>query len=98
MGIVTNKRARFTDPLVAALYLSQRAACVVSGDDPETKPSPLPILHACHVLGRHPGQRSMWATTAATSLPVGPRDKTAAAAYGYLGDSGPLELWNGTLS
>ncbi|MFO1405748.1 MAG: HAD-IA family hydrolase [Azonexus sp.] len=95
-GIVTNKRARFTDPLVAALYLSQRAACVVSGDTtPETKPSPLPILHACHVLGRHPGatlyvgddRRDIIAGRAAGT-------KTAAAAYGYLGDSGPLELWN----
>ncbi len=31
-GIVTNKFARFTLPLVQALDLSERAACVVSGD------------------------------------------------------------------
>ena len=51
-GIVTNKRARFTDPLVAALGLSPRTACVVSGDTTaEAKPSPLPVLHACTMLG-----------------------------------------------
>jgi phosphoglycolate phosphatase-like HAD superfamily hydrolase len=40
-GIVTNKMMRFTDPLVAALGLRERAACVVSGDTtPHAKPHP----------------------------------------------------------
>jgi len=69
-GIVTNKMMRFTDPLVAALGLRERAACVVSGDTtPHAKPHPAPLLHAltaCEVaagagLGRrshrrHPGR------------------------------------------
>ena len=31
-GVVTNKPLRFTDPLLDALGLAKRAACVVSGD------------------------------------------------------------------
>lgn len=59
-GIVTNKRARFTDPLVAALGLSPRTPCVVSGDTTAAaKPSPLPILHACSVLACAP-QRTLY--------------------------------------
>ena len=46
-GIVTNKFARFTLPLVQALSLSDRAACVVSGDTTKfSKPHPAPLLHA----------------------------------------------------
>ena len=55
-GIVTNKMMRFTDPLVAALGLRERAACVVSGDTtPHAKPHPAPLLHAltaCEVAAR----------------------------------------------
>ena len=46
-GIVTNKVARFTEPLVRALGLHERAACVVSGDTAvRPKPDPAPLLHA----------------------------------------------------
>ncbi len=39
-GIVTNKLSRYTLPLVQALQLSERAACVVSGDTtPFSKPT-----------------------------------------------------------
>ena len=31
-GVVTNKRERFTNPLMAALKLTDRAACIISGD------------------------------------------------------------------
>ena len=94
-GIVTNKRARYTDPLVAALGLSPRTPCVVSGDTTaEAKPSPLPILHACTLLGCSPrrtlyvgdDRRDIVAGQAAGTL-------TAAVSYGYLGDGGPLDGW-----
>ena len=57
-GIVTNKRMRFTDPLVKLLQLTPRTNCVVSGDTvAEAKPSPLPVLHACRLLEcRHRGR------------------------------------------
>ena len=46
-GIITNKAAWLTEPLLQILGLSERAACVVSGDTlPERKPHPRPLLHA----------------------------------------------------
>ncbi|MGA3159283.1 MAG: HAD hydrolase-like protein, partial [Steroidobacteraceae bacterium] len=46
-GVVTNKQARLTEPLLAALKLSARAACVVSGDTiVERKPHPAPLFLA----------------------------------------------------
>jgi len=94
-GIVTNKRMRYTAPLVAQLGLSPRTRCVVSGDTTAAaKPSPLPILHACELLACAPGssvyigddRRDIEAGRAAGCL-------TIAAAYGYLGDSGCPSTW-----
>ena len=46
-GIVTNKPAWLTEPLLGELGLRTRFACVVSGDTvAERKPHPLPLLHA----------------------------------------------------
>lgn len=54
-GVVTNKPAWLTDPLMDALGLSGRAGCVISGDTlPEKKPHPLPLLHAAGLLGVPP--------------------------------------------
>jgi phosphoglycolate phosphatase len=51
-GIVTNKIARFTLPLVAAIGLAPRASAVVSGDTtPYAKPHPAPLLHAAELIG-----------------------------------------------
>ncbi|MBN8770814.1 MAG: HAD-IA family hydrolase, partial [Thiobacillus sp.] len=53
-GVVTNKPARFTEPLMSILDLAERAACIVSGDTcPQPKPHPAPMLAAaelCHAL------------------------------------------------
>lgn len=85
-GIVTNKIMRFTAPVVKALGLASRAACIVAGDSAaRPKPAPDPLLMACELL----------ATAPATTLYVGddPRDieaghaagmQTAAACWGYL--------------
>ena len=98
-GIVTNKRMRFTDPLVELLQLSPRTNCVVSGDTvAEAKPSPLPILHACRLLECRPestlyvgdDRRDIVAGNAAGCI-------TVAVSYGYLGDSGPLHTWGADL-
>jgi N-acetyl-D-muramate 6-phosphate phosphatase len=54
-GIVTNKPAWLTDPLVATLGLDKQADCVVSGDTTrERKPHPLPLLHAAQLMGIAP--------------------------------------------
>ncbi|MBI2276664.1 MAG: HAD-IA family hydrolase [Dechloromonas sp.] len=98
-GIVTNKRMRFTDPLVERLALAPRTNCVVSGDTTaEAKPSPLPILHACNLLRCTPhralyvgdDRRDIEAGRAAGCL-------TVAVSYGYLGDGGPLHTWGADL-
>jgi N-acetyl-D-muramate 6-phosphate phosphatase len=50
-GIVTNKAAWLTEPLLVELDLRARFGCVVSGDTvAERKPHPLPILHAAKLL------------------------------------------------
>ncbi len=94
-GVVTNKAARFTDPLLDALGLTARAGCIVSGDTtPNTKPHPEPLLHAARQLAIEPGDcvyvgddlRDIQAARAAGMLAV-------AARYGYLGDSDPPEQW-----
>jgi phosphoglycolate phosphatase len=51
-GIVTNKAARFTLPLLEQLGLAARANVIVCGDTtPQPKPHPAPLLHASAKLG-----------------------------------------------
>lgn len=98
-GIVTNKRRRFTDPLVALLQLSHRTRCVVSGDTTaEAKPSPLPLLHACRLLACRP-ERTLYVGDDRRDIVAGKAAGclTVAVSYGYLGDGGPLESWGADL-
>jgi 2-phosphoglycolate phosphatase len=85
-GIVTNKPAFLTDPLIARLGLSARAACVVSGDTTTNrKPHPEPMLHACRVAGRQPAQ-CLYVGDAERDIQAG-RDAgmpTAVALFGYI--------------
>ncbi len=54
-GIVTNKPGWLTQPLLAAVALNLRAACVISGDTlAHSKPHPAPILAATAELGLSP--------------------------------------------
>lgn len=51
-GVVTNKPAWLTEPLLQELNLYERAAVVVSGDTlNERKPHPAPMLFACERAG-----------------------------------------------
>lgn len=95
-GIVTNKAERFTLPLLRALGLDARAACVVGGDTtPRAKPHPDPLLHAAASLGLAPAHclyvgddlRDIQAARAA-GMPV------LAAAYGYLGEDADPADWH----
>lgn len=98
-GIVTNKRMRFTDPLVELLQLTPRTTCVVSGDTTaEAKPSPLPVLHACRLLDCHPG-RTLYVGDDRRDITAGKAAgcQTVAASYGYLGNSGPIGDWGADL-
>ena len=92
-GVVTNKPAHLTEPLLDRLNLLKRCACVVSGDTlPERKPHPGPLLHAMAALqlentaGVYVGDsvRDIEAGRAAGMA-------TVAARYGYIDtDDDPL--------
>ncbi|MGA8054465.1 MAG: HAD-IA family hydrolase [Burkholderiales bacterium] len=93
-GIVTNKPERFTLPLLGALEVRTRAACVVSGDTcPQAKPHPAPLLSASAALAVPPAdciyvgddERDTRASIAAGMTSV-------VALYGYLGGR-PWQQW-----
>ncbi len=96
-GIVTNKLARFTKPLVERLGLHERAACVVSGDTtPHAKPHPAPLLHAMTQTGATPAA-SIYVGDDLRDIQAGRAAGTATviAAYGYLGADADISSWGG---
>ncbi|HSG66489.1 MAG TPA: HAD-IA family hydrolase, partial [Gammaproteobacteria bacterium] len=85
-GIVTNKPAAMTEPLLENLGLSQRARCVVSGDRlPERKPHPAPLILAARELGVEP-RGCIYVGDAPRDIEAGRAAgmSTIAAAYGYI--------------
>jgi N-acetyl-D-muramate 6-phosphate phosphatase len=95
-GIVTNKVARLTDPLVALLALDMRAGCVVSGDTtPHSKPHPAPLLHAARLLDLAP-ERIVYVGDDLRDIQAGfaAGMVTVAAAYGYCGNDIPPTRWH----
>jgi len=94
-GVVTNKRKRFTNPLMAALNLTGRAACIVSGDTTAfEKPHPEPMLTACKLAGVEPEQ-CVYIGDASHDIAAGKNAnmKTLAARYGYLKPGDRPETW-----
>jgi N-acetyl-D-muramate 6-phosphate phosphatase len=96
-GIVTNKAAWLTDPLLTDLGIRARFACVVSGDTvAERKPHPLPLLHAAALAEVRPdeciyvgdAQRDVQAAHAA-AMPA------LVANYGYLRADEDSTDWGG---
>ena len=76
LGCVTNKAARFTEPLLRELGILDEFGIVISGDSlAQKKPHPLPLLHAARHFGAEP----------AASLMVGDSvsDVKAARAAGF---------------
>lgn len=52
LGCITNKVARYTEPLLKGIDLGKYFDIVLSGDTlPEKKPHPLPLLHAAQFFG-----------------------------------------------
>ncbi|MEM5435234.1 HAD-IA family hydrolase [Paraburkholderia diazotrophica] len=95
-GIVTNKVARLTEPLVAQLGLDTRAGCVVSGDTtPHSKPHPAPLLHAAKELDL-PAERVVYVGDDLRDVQAGfaAGMVTVAAAYGYCGNDIPPTQWH----
>lgn len=94
-GIITNKPAFLTDPLVAKLGLAERAACVVSGDTTaHSKPHPAPMLHACNLIKHNPHD-CLYIGDAKRDIEAGKnaRMKTITARWGYLSDHDKPENW-----
>lgn len=85
-GVVTNKPHAMTEPLLAAVGLTGRASCVVSGDRlPERKPHPAPLRLAASELGLEPAE-CVYVGDAPRDIQAGQAAgmATIAAAYGYI--------------
>ncbi len=94
-GIVTNKPGWLTEPLLEALDLRARAACVVSGDTlAKRKPDPEPLWHACSAVGVAP-ERSLYVGDAERDVRAGNQAglTTLVARFGYLGVDDRPEEW-----
>jgi len=94
-GVVTNKRARFTNPLMDALKLTDRAACIISGDTTANpKPHVEPMLAACKQAAVKP-QECVYIGDASHDITAGKNAqmKTLAALYGYLKPGDTPETW-----
>lgn len=94
-GVVTNKVADLTEPLLKQLDLFERLDVLVSGDTlEEKKPSPMPLLYACEKAGIQPEDtlyvgddpRDIEAANAAGMVSV-------AAAYGYFDATEDPQQW-----
>lgn len=94
-GVVTNKPKRYTDPLMEGLGLTQRAACIISGDSTaQRKPHPGPILHACELIGCPP-QHCLYVGDAERDIEAGRRagTHTLVALFGYIREDDIPESW-----
>jgi 2-phosphoglycolate phosphatase len=85
-GIVTNKPAYLTEPLVARLGIAPPPACIVSGDTTRNrKPHPEPMLHACAQTGTAP-VHCVYVGDAERDIQAGKQAgmKTLVALFGYI--------------
>lgn len=93
-GVVTNKPAQLTAPILIELGLADRIACVVSGDTLAVrKPDPAPLLLACDLAGLEPST-TIYVGDAERDIEAGQRAgmATIAASYGYItADDDPRE-------
>ena len=96
-GIVTNKPAWLTQPLLARMRFPTEPDCVVSGDTvSRPKPAPDPLLHAAQLLGFEAGfciylgdaERDIQAANAAGM-------RALVALYGYLAPEDTPSQWGG---
>ena len=94
-GVVTNKSARFTEPLTRAMPLFASARAVVSGDTtPHAKPHPEPLLEAARRVGVPP-ERCIYVGDDERDIIAGLAAGmgTVAATYGYLGARADTAQW-----
>ena len=94
-GVVTNKPAWLTEPLLEELGLAHRCATTISGDTlPERKPHPAPMLLACQQAGSQAAE-CLYLGDAERDVQAGREAgmRTLIAAFGYLGADDHPETW-----
>ncbi|MDQ7091584.1 MAG: HAD-IA family hydrolase [Methylococcales bacterium] len=94
-GVITNKQQRLSVPLMEALALTDRAACLISGDScNHSKPHPEPMLTACTHAAVNP-KDCVYIGDAKHDMIAGRavNMKTLAAIYGYLTVDDKPETW-----
>lgn len=94
-GVVTNKVAALTVPLLEALQIAGRAACIVSGDSvPERKPHPAPLLRAAELAAVDP-RRSVYIGDSAEDIQAGRAAgmRTLVAGFGYIHPLADPSAW-----
>lgn len=99
-GIVTNKPAWLTEPLLKKLELDERAVCVISGDTlARRKPHPDQLLHACEITGVSP-ERTLFVGDAHSDIVAGQRAgmRTVAALFGYIPDGEDPHNWGAAIT
>jgi len=97
-GVVTNKPAWLTEPLMDALDLTRRASTIVSGDTvDERKPHPAPLLYACKIVGSKP-DACLYIGDAERDITAGHKAGmfTLVAVFGYLMAEDEPENWGAT--
>ncbi|WP_456372519.1 phosphoglycolate phosphatase [Thiolapillus sp.] len=99
-GIVTNKPAWLTDPLMAALPMPCGTQVVISGDTlPQRKPHPAPLLHAAEKLNVDP-EHCLYVGDAQRDIQAGRSAgmATACALFGYLQEQDRPDQWQADYS
>jgi phosphoglycolate phosphatase len=101
-GVVTNKPAWLTEPLLQALGIAHRAACIVSGDSTANrKPHPEPLLHAAKLCGVAP-ERCVYLGDSVNDIRAGRAAGMTAlvAMFGYIHPEEDVDGWgaHGTIA
>lgn len=94
-GIVTNKPAWLTDPLLEQMGYTKRAATIISGDTTkERKPHPEPLLYACRQINCQPSE-CLYIGDAERDIIAGNAAgmTTLTALFGYIEAGDTPELW-----
>ena len=94
-GIITNKPAWLTEPLMQELNMEKRAACIISGDTTNhRKPHPAPMHHACKMTNSEPAH-TLYVGDAQRDIDAGRAAgmHTLIAQYGYINADEDPSQW-----
>lgn len=96
-GIVTNKPAWLTQPVLDKFNLTPRTKCIVCGDSlPQRKPDPEPMWHACELIKCNVNE-CLYIGDAERDMQSAKRAGLYGliASFGYLSENDQPELWGG---